>query len=167
MTLFVDKNGVPFNISADDDSAYGRSLAASIRYWSFVPAQLNEESVTTVVAYSYLFNRFRMESELRRTAQRIENGNIPLHAPTDLDQPLRPRVIQDIVYPVEKEKNRGSALIKVVVDPRGRVILPEIVETDNQDLAWSVMAGLSQWRFDPPAIDSQPVHVVFQQPFQN
>lgn len=167
VTWFVDASGIPFNPSADHDSSYGRSIEAAVRYWNFIPATLEGEPVTTVVAYPYLFNRFRMESALRRTAQQIDRGNIQLKSPGDLDHPLRPRVIQDIIFPVEPEKAHGFAMIRVVVDPNGRVILPEIVETDNEDLAWSVMAGLAQWRFDPPLSGGQPVHVTFQQRFQN
>lgn len=169
VSWLIDASGIPFNPNAADGdrSPFARSVEAAVRYWRFVPALRDGEPVTSLQAYSYSFNRFRREGELRKIAQDIESGAIPLQSPADLDRPLRPRVVRDIVFPHVPEKAKGQALIKVVLNPEGRIILPEIVETDNEDLAWSVIAGLVQWRFDPPTVNGQPVYTVFQQNFRN
>lgn len=170
VSWLIAPNGVPFQPVAapGTDPEYAKAAVAAIRYWRFTPGKLNGEPVMAGLAYPFKFNRFRMvDSALKSTAQRIKNKKLVPVSPSALDNPLDLRVFEDIRFPLVEEKAKGFAEIKAYINEEGQVILPEIVNTNNEDLAWSAATAMAQWRFSPPTVNGKPTHVVFKQRFEN
>lgn len=165
----VDSSGFPYDPQADPDTdpLYARSAEASVRYWRFMPGELAGRPTNAGLAYPFLFDRFKIDSDTKRLANRILEGTIKFHSPSQLDDPLHLQVLQQVKYPRVAEKAHGYATIKIRVQEDGRVFFPEIVETDNEHLAWSALTAVSQWRFRPPTVRGEPVKVVFKQRFEN
>lgn len=165
----VDPNGFPLDPTSDPeaDPLFARAAEAAIRYWRFIPGELEGKRTTTGLAYPFLFDRFQLDRQDKNLAHRLYNGNLDLRAPSELDEPLVLRVLQEVAFPRVKNDATGFAEIKIHVDPEGRVFFPEIVETNNEKIAWSALTAVAQWRFSVPRIDREPVYVVFKQRFEN
>lgn len=170
VSWLIAPNGVPFQptVAPGVDPDYAKATEAAIRYWRFLPGQLNGEPVLTGLASPYEFSRFRMvDSELKSAAKQIRSGKIKPVSPSELDNSLSLLVHETIRYPLTEENASGYAVIKAYINPDGRVILPEIEETNNEDLAWAALTGFSHWRFTKPTHNGEPVHVVIKQRFEN
>lgn len=169
VSWIVDPNGFPIDPTADPDADpdYARAAEAAIRYWRFLAGELEGRKTTAGVAYSFPFDRFHLDRKKKRLARRLYEGTIEFRNPSELDDPLHLRVKQKIVFPRMKDREKGYADIKVHIAPDGRSFFPEIIETNNEAIAWSALTAITQWRFAPPTIDGEPVYVVFQQRFEN
>ncbi len=165
----VDPNGFPMDPTSDPDAdpLFARAAEAAIRYWRFIPGELEGKRTTTGLAYPFLFDRFQLDRKKKNLAHHLFNGNLDLRAPSELDEPLVLRVLQEVAFPRVKEEATGYAEIKIHVEPDGRVFFPEIVETNNEKIAWAALTAVAQWRFNKPTIDRQSVYVVFKQRFEN
>jgi hypothetical protein len=169
VSFMIDPEGIPFDPQAETmknpDLEY--AAEAAIRYFRFLPATYKGEVTTTGIAINLGFDRFNLSASERKLARKLNRGDIDFFKPSQLDIPLNLRVIQPIHFPRLPEKSGGYAVLEIHIDPKGEVFFPEIIETDNQDLAWSVLTAISQWRFDPPLVDGKPVHTQFRQKFEN
>ncbi len=170
VSWLIAPNGVPFQptVAPGVDPEYAKVTEAAIRYWRFLPGRLNGEPVLTGLASPYEFSRFRMvDPELKSAAKQIQSGKIKPVTPRELDSPPSLLVHETICYPLTEENSRGTAIIKAYINPDGRVILPEIEETDNEDVAWAALTGLSHWRFSKPTVNGEPAYVLIKQRFKN
>lgn len=165
----VDSSGFPYDPVADPntDPLYARSAEASVRYWRFMPGKLGGKPTNAGLAYPFLFDRFKIDSDTKRLANQLLEGKLDFHSPSQLDEPLHITVLQQVKYPRVKDKAYGYAELKIHINEAGHVFYPEIVETDNEYLAWSALTAVAQWRFRPPTVKGQPVKVVFRQRFEN
>lgn len=86
--------------------------------------------------------------------------------PSLLDEPLK--LLESKIYRLhapEKNAPVGSVLVEYYIDAKGRVRLPEILETDDDTLSMSVLMSLQSTRFRPPTVEGRPTYVRVRQPF--
>jgi TonB family protein len=73
------------------------------------------------------------------------------------------------MYPTALKKNgrpSGQAVIEFVIDRDGRARLPRIVSASDEQFGWAAATAVSQWVFDMPRRNGQPVDVRVKIPFQ-
>lgn len=86
--------------------------------------------------------------------------------PSMLDEPIQ--MLESKIYRLhapDKKAPVGSVLVDYYIDAKGRVRLPEILETDDDTLSMSVLMSLQATRFAPPTVDGHPTYVRVRQPF--
>jgi len=86
-----------------------------------------------------------------------------------LDAKLVPRYRVSPMYPTALKKNgrpSGQAVIEFVIDRDGRARLPRIVSASDEQFGWAAATAVSQWVFDMPRRNGQPVDVRVKIPFQ-
>lgn len=74
-----------------------------------------------------------------------------------------PKLIEQVnpIYPDEaKERGiQGRVVLSVVIDERGQVIRPKVLKSADPSLSVAAIEAVSQWRYESPVLDGQPVRV--------
>jgi hypothetical protein len=170
VSWLVAPNGVVFQpfVPEGTDEEFGHAAKAAVRYWNFLPGSLNEVPVMAALATNYEFSRFyRLDTEIKAQAKKIKKGKIQPVDSSDLDEPLNLIIYEPVRYPLIKDNQHGYAIIQGYIDPKGKILLPDILETNNKDIAWSAITAVSRWRFSPPTVNGEPVYVLFRKRFEN
>lgn len=84
---------------------------------------------------------------------------------TELDTPLTPLVKIPPIYPMKAMRRgiQGAVTVRFLVNARGLVEEPEIVESNPKDLfEAAVISCVSQWKFKPGTIDGMAVATLVQ-----
>jgi TonB family protein len=150
---------------------FGFALAAAMDAWKFEPAMKDNVPVMTVVDRKLEFAVGRRESAVDEAAAEIAshikaNTFRPANA-RELDARLAPRFTVAPVYPtaLEERNIEGEAVIEVIIDKTGRVVLPRIVKASEPEFGWAAATAAQRWLFVPPTVKGKPVEVVVQIPF--
>lgn len=138
------------------DEAAGRALAAAISGWDFNPARRGETPVGVAVRWTWHFGNAQEGSgypaELWR---RVASGEV-LSTAKGLDRPLRP------IYrtqPVVAKGTAGKVTVRFVIDREGFVQMARADEGADVALSEATVLAVSQWCFEPPMREGQPVEV--------
>ncbi|HUG11653.1 MAG TPA: energy transducer TonB, partial [Opitutaceae bacterium] len=94
-------------------------------------------------------------------ASRIRKGRFVPAKAKELDAPLRSSFAIPPVYPTALKRKGvdGTARIEVIVDKKGRAVLPRILEASEPEFGWAAATAVQRWRFDPPTVGGKPVEV--------
>ncbi len=57
-------------------------------------------------------------------------------------------------------------MLDIIIAQDGRVQLPKIVSSSQDEFGWAAAAAATQWVFDPPTKGCKPVDVRVQVPFR-
>lgn len=151
---------------------FGLALAAALEAWIFEPALRDKKPATALLNREHRFTLgdrdSALDSETTEIAKRIQRGRFSSTNPSNLDAPLELRFRAPPSYPtVLFEKGLvGSALIEVIVDKKGRAVLPRIVEASEPEFGWAAATAAQRWLFNPPAVKGKPVEVKVMIPFK-
>jgi TonB family protein len=88
--------------------------------------------------------------------------------PTRLDRPLRAKKQPAPAFPVRMLKSgaEGAAVIEFFLNEYGEPRLPRVLSATNPAFGYAAAHAVSQWRFEPPTVDGQPVVMRVAVPFQ-
>lgn len=151
---------------------FGMALAAALDAWEFRPAKLNGEPTDAVIRRKLDFKPRMRESAIdEKTAaliKRIQAGKFAPVPVGELDGPIKPTYRVLPVYPTRLMMDgvSGAAQIEVIVDKKGRAVLPRIVEASAPEFGWAAATAAQRWRFEPPTKDGKPVEVKVVIPFK-
>jgi TonB family protein len=141
------------------EPAFGQALAAAITAWQFQPLRRRGEEVAALFSITWRFEAPRADSAEQRLltatgADRPVGGR-------ELDRPLFPLFQRAPIFPPDRldAGEGGRAEIEFIVDRTGRVRLPRLRGANQPSFGWAAATALSQWLFETPLKNGQPVDV--------
>jgi TonB family protein len=139
---------------------FGQALAAAITAWQFRPLRRFDEDVAALFSITWRFEEPRANSEEQRLLAGLAGSERPISA-RELDRPLFPLFQRPAVFPPDRldAGEGGRAEIEFIIDRTGRVRLPRMRGATDPAFGWAAMTGLSQWLFETPRKNGQPVDV--------
>jgi TonB family protein len=95
-----------------------------------------------------------------------EDGGPVFAAATELDARLRPArlVLPDDPRPVSSRHDEAKVELTLVVDEAGRVLFPNVVHSEEQELKMPALEAVRRWQFEPPLRAGEPVAVLARLP---
>jgi len=151
---------------------FGLALAAAMEAWTFEPAKRDGKPSSALLNRKQEFG-FRerdsaMDDESTDLAARIRKGRFEPANASALDSPLQPTFRAPPVYPTAllDDGKPGSAKIEIIVDNRGRAVLPRILEASEPEFGWAAATAAQRWLFNPPTVGGKPVEVRVVIPFK-
>jgi len=162
---------VETRIIAASRPEFGLALVAAVEEFRFDPALKDGRPVPAAIRIEQEFDRNRPSpilsdddwSLLKREMKRpgtITAGN-------RLDAPLKPLSRRPPVFPLalRHKAEQGSATIEALIDERGRVRLPRVVEASDPAFGYAAVQAIAGWLFEPPRAEGKPAVVRVQVPF--
>jgi TonB family protein len=163
----VDEEGATREISIISSShpAFGAALNAAIESWGFKPAQGENGPMAIRLRAAHEFV-VPSESPEARLANLLKPGGAGIGGPGGLDRKLSPLWRGFPVYPhaLREVKETGGAQIEFVIDRDGRARFPKILSATAEVFGWAAATAVSQWVFEPPMRQGQPVDIVVRVP---
>jgi TonB family protein len=139
---------------------FGLALAAAVERYEFDPALKNGKPTTAVLKTSTEFSisdlvpdedRSLLRQEKRKPASIVTAGKLDKPPHMILTQrPVFPRTLHDHV-------DHGSATVEVLIDEKGRVRLPRIVEASDPAFGYAAVQALASCMFEPPKVGGETV----------
>jgi TonB family protein len=158
----VDERGAVGDVLIKDASApeYGAVLRAAVEAWGFQPARNSGGSVAARLAISWDFLP-PDDGATGRVAARLRPGGEGIAGARGLDRRLAPLWRGFPVYPqaLIAEKPAGQAEIDFIIDRDGRVRRPRVKSATREEFGWAAATAVSQWVFERPMRQGQPVDV--------
>jgi TonB family protein len=142
---------------------FGLALGAAMEAWTFEPARDKEKRVPISLSRKVKFEigerDSAIDSDTTAIAARIRKGRFAPAKANELDAPLKPSFTTPPAYPTafNAKQVAGSATIEVIVDKKGRAVLPRIIEASAPEFGWAAATAVQRWRFDPPTVGGKPV----------
>ena len=142
-TVSLDSSGVPQRVTleAPASDALLPFVDAALKEWRFAPARKGGQPVAADIRMAFLFYP-------------------PIAAVVGNQKP--PRVTQQMPpeYPDEMRRSGliGEVNLSFVVNPKGKVVNPVVIRSNNPAFDQPAIAALLRWRFEPATIDGRPVN---------
>lgn len=145
------------NVMSASQPEFGASLAAAVATWIFRPATKSNERVAVTLRARQYF-ALKASGDDQRVATALKTG---IDTARGLDRPLAPLWRVSPAYPpgLLAEKPSGEAQIELIIDRTGRVRLPQVISATHEAFGWAAATALSQWVFEPPMRNGEPVDV--------
>lgn len=150
---------------------FGAAAVAMIEQWEFEPALRGGRPTQSVFSYTQEFSPDdtnlvpgALDDLLaleRKHPERIMGAG-KLDAPPKLSAAHPPSFPRSLYGRVAK----GTALIELLVDEKGRARLPLIVTASDPAFGWAALQAVDTWRFDPPKSGGKSVVTRVRVPFE-
>lgn len=164
-TLNLQGRAESITVRPDSDPACGRALVAALEATVFEHALRDSTAVEVPMTKKLVFappspTPAENEPAEARLIRRLLAGETIPQA-RGLDAKLHPLWRAKPEYPdaLRAEPVSGSAEIEFIIDREGRARLPRIVSASREEFGWAAATAISQWVFDPPKKDGQPIDV--------
>lgn len=148
---------------------FGKAAQAAVESWRFDPAELEGKPVPALGRRDVQFQLYLPKNaSVLRLLRDIKEGTTHYATASELDAALYPYMRYAPEYPKSlfEEKPAGTAVIECIVDGRGRVCLPRIVEASQEEFGWAAATAVAGWLFTPPTVKGLPVDVIVRIPFE-
>ena len=151
---------------------FGHALLAAMETWAFerpfepgkrVTVQLEKRTEFNVPGASGSVE----ESDLARLVAAVRDKTIG--TAKGLDGKLLPLYRVLPAYPkalLENGRPAGRADLEFVIDRKGRVRLPRVLNATHPEFGWAAATALAQWVFTVPARGGEPVDVRVRMPME-
>jgi TonB family protein len=171
VTMLIDPSGriSGVKVKSADQPAFGLALAAAVEGFVFDPALKDGKPTQCLLNFEQRFTSRDLSDEAgdacladeRKHPERIVSANV-------LDAPPKPVSRRSPRFPVTAapETTTGSALIECLIDKKGRVRLPRIVEASEPAFGYAAVQALAAWWFEPPKSKGDAVVVRVRVPFK-
>jgi TonB family protein len=142
------------------DPAYGAALVAAVEAWIFRPAMTGGNAVPVRMKVAYEFAP-PTDGNFTRLFTALQPGGEGIAGPAGLDQRLTPLWRGFPVYPaaLRGERLEGQAEIEFIIDRGGRARMTRVVSASREDVGWAAATAISQWVFERPLRQGEPVDV--------
>lgn len=160
-------------VLSSSHEAFGLSAKAMMESWKLKPAQRNKQATWTVFNMVKKFDLSDRDVDLSEQSKLIleqwKKGKAKFYTLSELDRVPKalyhPQpVIPPALPPVERNFDEGKVMVKFFVDDQGMVHLPQIVSSQQNDLAWAALTAVGRWQFEPPTVNKVPVKAILQLP---
>lgn len=90
------------------------------------------------------------------------DGTSKIYAPSKAIKPPKAKHMNAPDYPEKERKagDKGHAVLHVIVDDRGSVLLPTVDASPNPEFAKAAIDAVKKWTFEPARLNGQPVAVL-------
>jgi TonB family protein len=142
---------------------FGRAALVMMQAWQFEPPGAAGARELTYE------QRFALDKPAQsgvpasaaRLIERLAQGGAGIAGAGELDGPLRPvlQVAPTAPPSLRQARHAAQAVVTFFVDESGRVLLPELASSSQEDFGWAALTAVNQWRFEPPRRGGQPVVV--------
>lgn len=160
----VDYVGRPlFAVSpSSSNRAFAKAAVAMIEASEYFPGKKGPNRAMFAATEHFQFDgELSLDPELRRVLAELRKPSPAIVPAGELAE--RPKVVRQIspVYPraLKDDGITGQAEIEFIVSREGRVCFPRIVSATHEDFGWAASVAVSQWQYQPPEKDGQPVEV--------
>lgn len=165
----VDERGGVSEVAIKEATGpdYAAALMAAMEAWAFEPAL--EGTGRTAVRLQVVYKFTPPDTgPVARLAEAMRPGGGGVGVARGLDQSLKPLWRGFPVYPAALREARptGQAAIEFIIDRDGRVRLPRIVSATREEFGWAAATAVSQWVFERPRRQGEPVDVRVSIPVQ-
>jgi len=156
--------------------AFARNAVNLLKSWRYKAAAVDgicvgtrQELILTYVSTGRVVSMQAVDSIDALTQGLIPPALLRLTCtPGELDHPVT--VLQSVSpsHPGRIENSSqpsGSTKIDFIVDERGQIRMPVVLESTNEQYAQAAIGALSQWRFATPTKHGKPIAVRVQQQF--
>lgn len=164
----IGDDGLPRDTKIIETTHKDFTLACqgALAHWRYSPAMQKGRTVPVRLRYRISFQPEEYPDDLRRMAKSIKAGtNEGLVATKLLDrQPKALRIIEpQVPADIAGVKSRHRAIVEVVVNENGDVILPRIQSDSDPLSGYIAMAAVGYWKFQPGMKNKTnvPVDVTF------
>jgi TonB family protein len=146
---------------------FGAALAAAVQSWGFRAARSRQEAVAADLVVLWRFGDPRASNRSHAGLWRRVAGGEVIGSARGLDRPLRPVFRVPPVYPAElrEEAVSGEAQLEFVIDRHGVAQLVRVRSATHEAFGYAAATAVSQWCFDPPTRDGEPVDIRVVIPF--
>jgi TonB family protein len=160
----VDDDGIPHDTKIIESTHRDFTLASegALAHWRFSPAMQKGRTVPVRMRYRISFQPDEFPEALRQMAKSIKAGtNEGLVAPRLLDrQPKALRSLEpQLPTDVNGMKTRHRAVVNIVVNENGDVVLPRVQSASDALSGYIALAAVSYWKFQPGMKNKTPVAV--------
>jgi TonB family protein len=151
---------------------FGAATEAMMQSWQFEPAMRRGEPIFSVFKMEHVFDEDERDSWIDDDALRLlrnsEKNPSLLAKLSELDALPVPLYKPMPAYPfhLKKENKSGIAIIEFVLDDKGAVHFPRIVEADQAEFGWAAATAIVRWRFTPPLQKGKPVQARLRLPMR-
>jgi TonB family protein len=158
-------------ILGSSEPEFGMALAAAVEAWTYAPGRIGNKNISSMVIREVVFKpgaaRSAIDKNTATVALLIREGRFTPAKATELDVEMEPNVTVVPVYPTGllDRMVKGTATIEVIVDVKGRAVLPRIVAASEPEFGWAAATAAQRWRFQPPKVRGKPVEVKVTIPF--
>jgi TonB family protein len=169
----VDESGAPrdVRVSAASNPSFGDSLVAAMESSSFLPPAIDGHSVKVSLIKRAEFSPIDLSAQtesnpLARLIMAIRSNKI--EETRSLGSKLDPIYRLSPIYPSSLKGAggpAGDAEIEFIIDRGGRARFPRIISATDNRFGWAAAIAVSQWVFQVPRINGQPVDVRVRIPF--
>lgn len=158
----VDETGRPKQMAIvenNDDPAFGQSALAAMAYFRFRPAENNGRPVIFAVTWQFEFDLDNLYPWEKKALSEMRKQKLQLANNSELDSKPKPVVKREAEFPYGKDfsDRQGNAKVSFIVDEKGRVLFPEIVEATNPIIGYAFATSVNFWGFRPALQDGKPV----------
>ena len=181
IAVAVDDNGkmTDYLVTAYTHPAFADSALASLKKWTFEPAQVHGSPRNSKVDLTFDFEVEGVVvvsltplsyTELLRFKIAPDSMAYSACTLSQLDRIPTPKKIVNPIYPhqVARSSRGGHVSVEFYIDEKGHVRMPSVSrETDvsNEELSGIAVTTVAQWEFEPPLCKGKPVLVRAQQDF--
>jgi TonB family protein len=170
-TMVIDPRGRVVAVAglSADHPEFGQALVAALETFQFDPALRGGKPVKSILGFHQDFNDRELSDrpgdwllgDDRKHPEKF--ASIAL-----LDHPLKPISQRSPVFPVTvaPDITKGTALVECLVDEKGRVRLPRVVEASDPAFGYAAVQALSTWWFETPMVKGKKVVVRVRVPFE-
>ena len=176
LVISVDGSGKLTDVFEESYShpEIGRLANKYIRKWTFRPAKLNGEPITSVKPIDFYFDDKRgvysigvPEAAASYFVFGDHLGSKRIYNAEELDRELEPVTMENALYPraLKDSGVDGMAVVTFYVDEKGRVRMPHTTDYSHISFGESALSTVKEWRFKPPTVNGKPVSIHVQQRF--
>lgn len=158
----VDAQGEVRDVVIKEASApeYAAALRAAVEAWGFQPARSGGSPVAVKLAVEWTFEPSDGSAN-DRVAALLRPDGAGIAGAKGLDRRLVPLWRGFPAYPQTLLADRpdGQAEIEFVIDRDGRARCARVKQATHEDFGWAAATAISQWVFERPMRNGEPVDV--------
>lgn len=166
--VVIDDQGqvVATKVAASPRPDLGFAAQAMVECFEFTPAAREGRPTPTGFMFEVDFDPLGsgdapVSERAMRLMRALAKGDLKLPRATELDGPLTPVSQRTPRFPrdVPDDLASGRAVVEFIIDERGLVQLPRIVEATLPAFGYAAVQAVSSWRFRAPTVEGDPVSV--------
>ena len=146
---------------------FAHAVEGAIALWKYSPALNGARPVTTALRYRVSFQADEVPQAMRDIAKRLLSGDTrDVVSAKQLDAQPRARARIEPAAPAGDEKRVRRADVVFMVDAKGVVRFPRVIQASDAVSGYIALAAVNYWTFDPAMRKKEPVPVLVTLPFR-
>lgn len=168
--IMVDEHGrlADWIVTGYTHALFAKEALDVLPKWQFQPARFHGRPVPVRTELRFIFRNsggVRIvpgDLEMRLRVRDIRRNEIfwrRVCKAEELDRPLD-TIVEVAPMPPDQlgaVAREGRVVVEYFIDPEGRVRMPLVLSSDDEAFTQSVLLAITEWRYETPTCDGQPV----------